>query len=382
MKMLLSLYEGLWAGIAAPLVRRTDAQTAHHLLIEMLRHADGHSPLIAAARALHLAAFPHHPVTVGGVSLAQPLILAAGFVKGDGFADETAALRDVTAGVNIIPGWRVMPTLVGAVEFGSFTRQPRLGSSGRVLWRDDRAYSTQNRIGLRNPGARAAARFLSARVDMLPQVWGVNLAPTPGLNDPDQECAEISEAAALFQGAFAGKRGAPAWYTLNLSCPNTEDDPGAHQTEAKARRLVAALAQTVECPVWVKLSPGLAAEQYAALSRACAQSGARAIIATNTLGMPTPDGTAIAGVGGGRVRQPARAALEALAGTSEGMIDLIACGGILNGRDFRSACAAGAKAGMIYSALVFRGLLAGGVILREASMTPDANHSSRRSGNE
>ncbi len=368
MNALLSLYEGLWAGAIAPIVRRTDAQTTHHLLIEALRRADDQPAIVSAARALYAATHPRQPTTVGGVMLPQPLILAAGFVKGDGFVDEGAALEAVASGVNIIPGWRVMPALVGAVEFGSFTRQPRVGNSGRVLWRDDAGYSTQNRIGLRNPGAHAAVRFLSARAADLPPIWGVNLAPTPGIDDLDRECVEITEAAALFQAAFAGKPGAPAWYTLNLSCPNTEDDPGARQTDAKARRLVAALVETVDRPVWVKLSPGLADAQYAALAHACAGSGARAIIVTNTLGMSTPDRTAIAGVGGARLREPARAALSAL-GRAGASIDRIACGGILNGQDWRAAYAAGAKAGMIYSSLVFRGLLAGALILSEANIS-------------
>ena len=60
-------------------------------------------------------------------------------------------------GRDVVPGWRSLPALVGAVEFGSYTRHPRLGNPGRVVWRDHATRSMQNRIGLRNPGARAAA---------------------------------------------------------------------------------------------------------------------------------------------------------------------------------------------------------------------------------
>jgi dihydroorotate dehydrogenase len=53
----------------------------------------------------------------------------------------------------------------------------------------------------------------------------------------------------------------------------------------------------------------------------------------------------------------------------------VGCGGILNGDDLRAFQTAGARAGMIYSALVFRGPLAGALILHEsgagrASRTP------------
>ena len=50
---------------------------------------------------------------VGGVTLPHPLIVAAGLVKGDGFASEAEALAAVARGRNIVPGWRSLPTLVG-----------------------------------------------------------------------------------------------------------------------------------------------------------------------------------------------------------------------------------------------------------------------------
>src|SRR5947208_2551717 len=91
------------------------------------------------------------------ISLPLDLSFAAGLVKGTGFAREDEALAAVERGDNIIPGWRSVPALVGPLEIGSFTRYPRLGNPGTVVWRDPRTRSTQNRVGLRNPGARAAA---------------------------------------------------------------------------------------------------------------------------------------------------------------------------------------------------------------------------------
>ena len=82
------------------------------------------------------------------------------------------------------PAGGSMPALIGAVEFGSYTRQPRVGNSGPVVWRDDRVRSTHNRVGLRNPGAAAAAAFLGARRAQLPAAWGVSLAVSPGVEDP------------------------------------------------------------------------------------------------------------------------------------------------------------------------------------------------------
>ncbi|MBK8020074.1 MAG: hypothetical protein IPK19_01300 [Chloroflexi bacterium] len=200
--VLLNLYEGLWAGLAGRAIQRFDAQSVHHRMIEALRLGDRFDAIPPAARWIQRHVLPDQPVDAGGVRLPHPLILAAGFVKGDGFADEDSALAAVDAGQDVLPGWRTMPALVGAVEFGSFTRHPRLGNPGTVMWRDDSTGSTQNRVGLRNPGARAAARFLAGQRAHLPPVWGINLAVSPGVSDPDQELAEIVEAAGFFVGSL------------------------------------------------------------------------------------------------------------------------------------------------------------------------------------
>jgi dihydroorotate dehydrogenase len=53
-------------------------------------------------------------------------------------------------------------------------------------------------------------------------------------------------------------------------------------------------------------------------------------------------------------------------------MDIIASGGIQSGADLAAFRAAGARAAMVYSALIFRGPLAPALILREASAAPDA----------
>ncbi len=352
----------------SPLMLRTDAQTAHHRFLEILRTADIDPLLSYIAATLGRWTMPHAPTTVGGVSLPHPFILSAGLVKGDGFETENAALARVDAGYNIIPGLRTMPALVGPVEFGSFTRHPRVGNPGTVIWRDKTTRSTQNRIGLRNPGAKAAAAFLARHADDLPAVYGVNIAVTPGVDDPDQETQDALDSLAAFQAQ--GIR--PAWYTLNLSCPNTEDDPAGNQTDAKARQLCDALTDTLDdIPLWVKVGPGLSHDQYAALMAAFADTGVSAVIATNTLPAPTPDGTHTAGLGGGRLHASALAATEALQNArrqSGAAVDIIGCGGVLDGDSYHAFTQRGAGAVMYYTALIYRSPLAAAFIAQEAGI--------------
>ncbi len=425
---LLRLYDASYRRLARPLIFRTSAQQAHQQMHIWLRRADGQTWLLPLLGALRGLIQPPAPVEVGGVTLESPLMLAAGLVKGDGFASEEEALAAVAAGHNIIPGWRCLPPLVGLVEFGSFTRWPRLGNSGIVTWRDVPTRSTQNRIGLRNPGARAAAAFLGARRAMLPRQYGINVAVSPGVTDLAGQTEEVLASLEAFLAAGV----APTWFTLNLSCPNTEDDPRGHQTADEARAICAAalallrhhqvherpveagylaagaphppapsptlrggkgsrLANSLPSPLvgegqgmggkrvppptgripplWVKVGPNLSDDQYRALLRVFAETGVAAVVATNTLPLPAPDDPAVmAGVGGGRLHARAVevAALLMAERAAHGYpVDVIGCGGVQDGVTLRAFAGLGIAAMQYWTALVYRGPLASALLAYE-----------------
>jgi dihydroorotate dehydrogenase len=398
---LLRASDAAYTRLLRPLIFRSSAQTAHERMLRLLRMADrGFTPL---AGAIHRLTFADSPVTVGGVDLPSPLILAAGLVKGDGFESEADALAAVRAGRNIMPGWRSLPRLVGPVEFGSFTRWPRLGNPGVVVWRDVPTRSTRNRVGLRNPGALAAAEFLAVRRADLPPIFGINIAVSPGVDDPDQQTDEVIAALSAFieRGVF------PAWFTLNLSCPNTEDDPTGNQTADGARQLCASAVSALNLtprpplharrggesddqvpsprvergfrgevnngaiPLWVKLGPNLSGEQLRALMAVFAESGVRAVVATNTLPQSSPaDVSVTAGVGGGRLHAHALQTAAALMHEKTEHaypVDVIGCGGALDGPTFRAFADLGILAVQYWSALVYRGPLAAALITHEAN---------------
>ena len=345
-----------------PLIFRGSAQRAHEQVIALLRWLDGQDWAVALLRQMQHMAFDDTPVSVGGVTLPYPLMLAAGLVKGDGFTEEASALAAVEAGRNVIPGWRSMPALVGPVEFGSFTRWPRLGNPGIVIWRDAATRSTQNRVGLKNPGAQAAAAFLARHRAQLPPVFGINIAVSPGVTDPAQEQQEALESL----GFFLENNLLPSWFTLNLSCPNTDDDPGARQTESRTRALCAAVLEILPVPLWVKLSPDLSDDQYPVLMHVFAEVGVRAVIASNTLACPAPDGSGMpAGIGGGKLHERALAATIRLVESSQAAVEVIACGGVLDAASYRAF--QGLRAAQYWSALIYRGPLAAALILDEVA---------------
>ena len=363
----LTTIDAVYRRVAQPILFRAPAQQSHEDVLRRLAWADGQTWTHGLLRSVHDWAFARAPRDVGGVALPFPLILAAGMVKGAGFDSETDALNALDG--NLMPGWRSLPLLLGTVEFGSFTCWPRLGNPGEVIWRDPATRSTQNRVGLKNPGALAAAKFLSARKGSLPPVFGINVAPSPGIQDLDQLAGEAEEALLSFVSAGV----IPSWFTLNLSCPNTEDDPSLRQTDETARKLIGAATSAVQlsgAPLWVKLGPCLSDEQYARLLAVFAELGVRAVVATNTIPRPSPtDATVVAGVGGGALHEPALAAVHALAAEKQRRgysMDIIGCGGSLDGTGYRDFLDAGASAVQYWSALVYRGPLAAAHILHEA----------------
>jgi dihydroorotate dehydrogenase len=364
---LLGAYEALY-GAGRLFIFRASAQGAHEQALRLLRGLDGSTRAQALLRLVQQLAFAQQPVMVGGVRLPHPLILAAGLVKGDSFGGEDIACAAVDAGVNIIPGWRSMPALVGPVEMGSFTRWPRTGNPGTVVWRDVPGRSTQNRVGLKNPGARAAAAFLACHRGDLPPVYGINIAVSPGLNDPAQEQHEALEAV----GSFMQQGVIPTWFTLNISCPNTGDDPGSHQTERRARDLCETVITAIDgrAPLWVKISPDLAPGQYQALMRVFAESGVGAVVATNTLAQPAPHQPhRMAGVGGARLHLHALDAATRLMHEKAKhgyTVDVIGCGGIQDALTYHAFARLGIPAVQYWSALIYRGPLAAALIMNEA----------------
>ena len=429
--------DGILNRAAARHFLRKPPEQAHESALRRLRFLDKHPRLLAVLAGR----FPKEswPLEAGGVQLDNPLILAAGLVKGDGFAIEAEAMDAVGRGRNIIPGWRSVPALAGAVEMGSFTPAPRLGNPGTVLWRDAEHRTLYNRIGLRNPGARAAAAFLSERQAELPAIYGISLATDPEETDLQQKCEGIVEAVKHFMSA--GLR--PSWVTVNLSCPNTEPtwrtgltgntkpasrsdltgetnpathtantpahqatinpatqtaDVPAHQATTnsaiqtateptdRAKAICAAVKQELpaEIPLWAKVGPDLPDAVYQELAQALVEAGAKAIIAVNTATRKVPQSSAAetqAGMGGPSLRPEALRAVSALTAathlspadteppsstTQTHPLDIIGCGGILNGSDLQAFQNAGAKAAQYWSALVFRGPNAPTLIAREA----------------
>lgn len=364
MGALMELADGGYHRIVRPLFFRLSPDNAHVAMLRMLTMLDAMPTL---AKSISPPPLTGASVQAGGVSLSSPVMVAAGLVKGHGFSDENEAV-EAAHHINLLPGWWSIPLMCGAVEIGSFTRYPRLGNTPPVMWRDVATRSTQNRIGLKNPGAQAASVFLGK--NRPPATFGISIATTPGEGDPAVQAEHVAQSIAF----FLQHEVKPAWFTINLSCPNTEDDPQAAQTEQLAAQVAAAAVQAAgETPVWVKIGPDLNDYQYQVLIEAFAAAGVRAVVATNTLAAPVTGQAYTAGLAGGRLFERALSVVLKLFSLRERQgypLDIIGCGGVMDGETLHSYMDAGAQAAQVWSGLVYRGPFAPFHIAQEYAKLP------------
>ena len=91
---MLGIYDRLYSLFSSLFISRVSAlyQRAHHILLGTLRGLDRVPALCRLGNDIGTALSGEYPHDVGGVRLSRPLILAAGLVKGDGFANEQNAM--------------------------------------------------------------------------------------------------------------------------------------------------------------------------------------------------------------------------------------------------------------------------------------------------
>jgi dihydroorotate dehydrogenase (NAD+) catalytic subunit len=268
---------------------------------------------------------PNMSVTVGGLTLANPVLAASGTF---GYGREYTPHLDLTA--------------LGGLVTKGVSLKPRAGNAPPRI--RETACGMLNAIGLANVGLEV---FLKEKLPFLAGLKAKGLAVVVNLYA--ESVAEFAELAGSL--AEAGAAGVSA-LEVNVSCPNVKGggmafgvDPVAvaEVTREVARAVAGAL------PVWVKLTPNVT--DPVPLARAALENGAQAVSLINTLlgmaidartrrprlanGYGGLSGPAIKPVGLRMVHQVARAI---------GGAAIVGLGGIMSGEDAAEYMLAGARA--------------------------------------
>lgn len=260
---------------------------------------------------------PDMRVTVCGVPLSNPVIAASGTF---GYGVEFGSILDLNA--------------IGGIVVKGLSAEPIAGNPPPRLW--ETSEGMLNAVGLQNIGVKGFVRhklpnLRAFRAKIFANVFGYSI----------EDYCEVVRVLEDAEGVAA--------YELNVSCPNTKC--GGIQFSADPSMLAAVVdpvRKLAKRPVWVKLSPNVAAIEP--LANAARNAGADALSLVNTftaLAIDAHAGTARLGNGTGGLSGPAikPVALRMVWQVAQAVdIPVIGMGGIATGEDAAEFMKAGAAA--------------------------------------
>ncbi|WP_459205166.1 quinone-dependent dihydroorotate dehydrogenase [Pseudomonas sp. MLB6B] len=321
--------------LARQLLFKLSPETSHDLSLDLIG-AGGRLGLNAKLCKQPVAA----PVQVMGLNFPNPVGLAAGLDKNATAIDGFAQLG------------------FGFVEVGTVTPRPQPGNPKPRLFRLPEANAIINRMGFNNLGVdHLLGRVRAAHYR---GVLGINIGknfdtPVERAQDDYLLCLEKVYADA-------------SYITVNVSSPNT---PGLRTLQfgdslkqlldaLAARREQLAIQHGKRVPLAIKIAPDMSDEETALVAAALVASGMDAVIATNTtLSREGVEGLPNAGEAGGLSGAPvldkSTHTVKVLAGELGGKLQIIAAGGITEGRHAAQKIEAGASLVQIYSGFIYKG---------------------------
>ena len=310
--------------IGMRVLRSTDPEVAHGLALKSLNLGLG--PKAGPFTTPRLA------TTVAGISLPNPVGLAAGF-------DKNATALHALAKCGF-----------GFVEVGAITPRPQPGNPKPRLFRLTEDQAAINRFGFNNEGMEAAATRLANR----PRggIIGLNLGAN---KDSEDRAADFARVLARC-GAHLD------FATVNVSSPNTEKLRDLQGKDALAALLAgvietnAGLAKPL--PIFLKIAPDLTHEELDDVAEVANDSGIAGIIATNTTlsrdGLRSVHKDEKGGLSGQPVFEKSTRMLARLSGLTT--LPIIGVGGVGSAEQAYQKIRAGASAVQLYTALVYGGI--------------------------
>jgi dihydroorotate dehydrogenase len=317
--------------IVRRLLFSVDPERAHHLTIELLRHA---SHLHFALRLLQHFQPTAKPKTVFGLTFPNPIGLAAGIDKNGEALPALAALG------------------FGFLEIGTVTAKGQPGNPKPRIFRYSEQQALINRLGFNNDGADVVANRLRYwhETNRWPRV-------PVGINIGKSKVTPLDQAPADYLHSFRRLQKFADYVVLNVSSPNTPALRSLQARDSLTTLLRAILEENrAGKPVLVKISPDLSVAELEEIIATCEENQIAAVIATNT----TLDHSVIpshrdetGGLSGAPLREKSTAVVRTIAARST--IPVIGCGGIFDAESAREKIEAGAALIQIYTGLIYRG---------------------------
>jgi dihydroorotate dehydrogenase len=320
--------------LARPILFCAEPETAHHLAFAAL---DTQAKLgLARVWAGYV---PTKPVTVMGIDFPNPIGLAAGLDKNAEHMDGLAQLG------------------FGFIEIGTLTPKPQPGNPQPRMFRLVEHEGLINRLGFNNNGVDDALARLRARKIGIPV--GVNIgknAVTP-----------IEKAVDDYLKALRAVYETSDYITVNISSPNTKNLRDLQATAAVSKLVSTLIAERdllkrtrgKYVPLTVKIAPDLNDDDLIDTVKAICDSGADAIISSNTtLSREGVSAHAHASEAGGLSGAPLTARADRVLERvvrAAGKTPVIGVGGVMSVADAQRKLDIGAKLVQVYTGMLYRG---------------------------
>ncbi|TEA77442.1 quinone-dependent dihydroorotate dehydrogenase [Allopusillimonas ginsengisoli] len=324
--------------LARPALFSLDAEKAHELTLASLKKAYD----CQLTRSL-LGARPSKPCTLMGLSLRNPVGLAAGLDKNGEYIDALGNLG------------------FGFVEVGTVTPKGQPGNPRPRMFRLPREQALINRMGFNNHGLDA---FIA---NVKRSQWRAQ-GGILGLNIGKNAATPIEQATDDYLLGLEGVYPHADYVTVNISSPNTknlralqgQDELSALLLALQEKRKELDDRQGRRVPMVVKIAPDLDIDQVDVIASLLMPHEVDGVIATNTtLAREAVRGLPYANEAGGLSGPPVHAlSLQVISRLRQQLGDgfpIIGVGGIVSGRQALEKIQAGANAVQLYTGLIYRG---------------------------
>lgn len=278
-------------------------------------------------------------ITVDGVSYKNPVGLSAGF-------DKDGELGSIYPALNF-----------GLAELGSFTGEVCPGNPGRRLFRMKKSKSILVWYGLNNRGSEEISKRLANKKFNLP--IGISAAKSNICED-----FLLEESINDYLKTYNAFREIGDYYTINISCPNTQDgEPFSNQDNLRALLSAINEVRVPNKPVYVKLAADLPREEVNDILDVCMEQRIDGVVLTN-LAKPSGEGKhEIQGdlayhkgaMSGLPVQRIATQMIRHVYRYTGGTVTIIGVGGIFTARDAYEKITSGASLLHMITGMIFEG---------------------------
>ena len=322
-----------------PILFLFPAEQAHKIVMGALKVAR----YIPGARAITRMCFCRRSRSLErelfGIKFPNPVGLAAGLDKNGEFYNDLANLG------------------FGFIEIGALTPEPQPGNPAPRLFRLPKDRALINRMGINNNGAKAALKTLKKHNPRV--IVAANISKNSSTPN-DQAYKDYCRSLALLYDFVD-------FFVLNVSCPNVKN-----LQELQGNSMLTQVMEAVmevrrynesQRPILLKISPDLEQEQLDEIIHLALINGIDGIVATNTTrsreGLKTAEKTVASigegGLSGAPLFEKSLATVKYVHEKSNGLLPIIASGGIMTPQQAGQMLDAGASLVEVYTGFIYNG---------------------------